>query len=122
MGRAEYRGEVLPGGEALRRAGIAPLVLGGKDGLALISANGESIARRRWSSPATISPTRPAVPRGNPPRPWRRREPRVPVALSDLHGPVEARGAQVADTRIHSVRLPSFVVTTEVVFGGPASG
>jgi histidine ammonia-lyase len=42
MGRAEYRGEVLPGGEALRRAGIAPLVLGGKDGLTLISANGVS--------------------------------------------------------------------------------
>ena len=43
MGRAEYRGEVLPGGEALRRAGIAPLVLGGKDGLALISANAVSV-------------------------------------------------------------------------------
>jgi 4-hydroxy-tetrahydrodipicolinate reductase len=47
------------------------------------------------------------------------REPAVTVALSDLHGPVEARGAGVAGTRIHSVRLPSFVVTTEVVFGGP---
>jgi histidine ammonia-lyase len=45
MGRAEYRGEVLPGGEALRRAGIAPLVLGGKDGLALISANGVSVGQ-----------------------------------------------------------------------------
>jgi 4-hydroxy-tetrahydrodipicolinate reductase len=41
------------------------------------------------------------------------------VGLADLHGPVEARGADVAGTRIHSVRLPSFVVTTEVVFGGP---
>jgi histidine ammonia-lyase len=45
MGRAEYRGEVLPGGEALRRAGVAPLVLGGKDGLALISANGVSVGQ-----------------------------------------------------------------------------
>ena len=45
MGRAEYRGEVLPGGEALRRAGIAPLVLDGKDGLALISANGVSVGQ-----------------------------------------------------------------------------
>lgn len=45
-------------------------------------------------------------------------EPAVTVALSDLHGPVEARGATVAGTRVHSVRLPSFVVTTEVVFGG----
>jgi histidine ammonia-lyase len=43
MGRAEYRGEILSGGEALSRAGIAPLVLGGKDGLALISANGASV-------------------------------------------------------------------------------
>jgi len=41
------------------------------------------------------------------------------VALPDLQGPPEARGADVAGTRIHSVRLPSFVVSTEVVFGGP---
>jgi 4-hydroxy-tetrahydrodipicolinate reductase len=45
--------------------------------------------------------------------------PGLTVGLADLHGPVEARGADVAGTRIHSVRLPSFVVTTEVVFGGP---
>ncbi|CAN5375405.1 histidine ammonia-lyase [soil metagenome] len=38
-GRAEYRGEALSGDEALARAGIAPLELGAKDGLALISAN-----------------------------------------------------------------------------------
>ena len=47
------------------------------------------------------------------------RQPKVTVELADLHGPVEARGAEVAGTRIHSVRLPSFVVSTEVVFGGP---
>jgi 4-hydroxy-tetrahydrodipicolinate reductase len=47
------------------------------------------------------------------------REPAVTVAPSELHGPAEARGAEVAGTRIHSVRLPSFVVSTEVVFGGP---
>ena len=51
VGRAEYQGELLPGGEALRRAGITPLVLSGKDGLALVSANGVSdrprSARRR---------------------------------------------------------------------------
>jgi histidine ammonia-lyase len=45
MGRAEYQGEVMSGSEALRRAGIAPLELGGKDGLALISANGVSIGQ-----------------------------------------------------------------------------
>jgi len=47
------------------------------------------------------------------------RTPGLTVALADLHGPVEARGADVAGSRVHSVRLPSFVVTTEVVFGGP---
>jgi histidine ammonia-lyase len=34
-GEAEYRGEVMPGGEALRRAGIEPLRLQAKEGLAL---------------------------------------------------------------------------------------
>ena len=44
-GRAEYRGEVLDGGEALARAGIPPLVLQAKDGLAMISANGVSVGQ-----------------------------------------------------------------------------
>jgi histidine ammonia-lyase len=42
-GAARYDGETLPGGEALRRAGIPPLRLEGKDGLALISSNGVSV-------------------------------------------------------------------------------
>ena len=44
-GRAEFRGEVLSGGEALARAGIPPLVLQAKDGLALVSANGVSVGQ-----------------------------------------------------------------------------
>jgi 4-hydroxy-tetrahydrodipicolinate reductase len=47
------------------------------------------------------------------------RTPESAISPSDLHGPVEARGTEVAGTRIHSVRLPSFVVTTEIVFAGP---
>jgi histidine ammonia-lyase len=43
VGRAEYAGEEMPGGEALRRAGIPPLQLEAKDGLALISSNAVSI-------------------------------------------------------------------------------
>jgi len=39
--------------------------------------------------------------------------------IGDLHGPREARGATVAGAQVHSVRLPSFVVSTEVVFGLP---
>jgi 4-hydroxy-tetrahydrodipicolinate reductase len=41
------------------------------------------------------------------------------VPLVELEGPVEARGAEIGGARVHSVRLPSFVVSTEVVFGGP---
>ncbi|HKJ12931.1 MAG TPA: aromatic amino acid ammonia-lyase [Ornithinimicrobium sp.] len=43
QGRAEHAGEVLGGAEALRRAGIEPLVLAAKDGLALMSSNAMSI-------------------------------------------------------------------------------
>jgi 4-hydroxy-tetrahydrodipicolinate reductase len=46
------------------------------------------------------------------------REPRTTVPVEELHGPVEARGAEVGGTRIHSLRLPGFVVTTEIVFAG----
>jgi 4-hydroxy-tetrahydrodipicolinate reductase len=44
-------------------------------------------------------------------------EPVVPVA--DTAGSPEARGATIAGTQVHSVRLPSFVVSTEVVFALP---
>jgi 4-hydroxy-tetrahydrodipicolinate reductase len=47
------------------------------------------------------------------------REPARAVPLADLEGPAEARGAEVGGTRVHSVRLPGFVVSTEVVFAGP---
>lgn len=41
----------------------------------------------------------------------------LPVAQTG--GLVEARGAAVAGTQVHSLRLPSFVVSTEVVFALP---
>jgi 4-hydroxy-tetrahydrodipicolinate reductase len=46
------------------------------------------------------------------------RTPEVGVPVSDVAGPREARGVEIAGTRIHSVRLPSFAVSTEIVFGG----
>ena len=39
--------------------------------------------------------------------------------LEDTHGAVEARGADIAGTQVHSVRLPSFTVSTEIVFAAP---
>lgn len=45
--------------------------------------------------------------------------PAIGVPVSSIAGPHEARGADIDGTRVHSVRLPSFVVSTEVVFGLP---
>ncbi|MDQ1598701.1 MAG: 4-hydroxy-tetrahydrodipicolinate reductase [Actinomycetota bacterium] len=45
--------------------------------------------------------------------------PILDVPLEQTGGQVEARGATVAGTQVHSVRLPSFVVSTEVVFALP---
>jgi 4-hydroxy-tetrahydrodipicolinate reductase len=46
------------------------------------------------------------------------RQPRLRVPLDEVHGARDARGATVAGTQVHSLRLPSFVVSTEVVFAG----
>ena len=45
------------------------------------------------------------------------RRPALGHPIERLHGPQEARGATVAGTQVHSIRVPSFVVSTEVVFG-----
>lgn len=43
-GEAEFSGEVMPAATALARAGLAPLVLGTKDGHAIVVANSLSVA------------------------------------------------------------------------------
>jgi 4-hydroxy-tetrahydrodipicolinate reductase len=47
----------------------------------------------------------------------RRPEPTVPV--TDTVGERDARGATVSGSQIHSVRLPGYVISAEVVFGMP---
>jgi histidine ammonia-lyase len=44
-GWAEFEGEILPGEEALARAGLEPIALGPKEALGLIAANGVTIGR-----------------------------------------------------------------------------
>jgi 4-hydroxy-tetrahydrodipicolinate reductase len=44
------------------------------------------------------------------------RRPHLARPIDSLHGPQEARGATIDGTQVHSVRLPSFVVSTEAVF------
>jgi 4-hydroxy-tetrahydrodipicolinate reductase len=47
------------------------------------------------------------------------RAPALGHPIETLHGPQDARGAGIDGTRVHSIRLPGFVVSTEVVFGLP---
>jgi 4-hydroxy-tetrahydrodipicolinate reductase len=44
--------------------------------------------------------------------------PIVGVPVEETFGSREARGATVGTTQVHSLRLPSFSVSTEIVFGG----
>ncbi len=44
-------------------------------------------------------------------------EPTIPVAKTV--GPRESRGATVSGTQVHSVRLPGYVISAEVIFGMP---
>ncbi len=45
--------------------------------------------------------------------------PALAVPLADTAGYPEARGATIAGTQVHSLRLPSYTVSTEVVFALP---
>jgi 4-hydroxy-tetrahydrodipicolinate reductase len=47
------------------------------------------------------------------------RRPVLARRLDETDGPREARGTTVGGAQVHSVRLPSFVVSTEVLFGLP---
>ena len=76
-----------------------------------------------WEVIDDASATKPDVPSGTARELAERlgevRAPEIGFPVEDLHGPQEARGADVGGTRVHSVRLPSFVVSTEVVFAAP---
>jgi 4-hydroxy-tetrahydrodipicolinate reductase len=77
----------------------------------------------QWEVVDYASATKPDVPSGTARELAERlgqvRRPAIGRPVDEIHGPREARGADVDGTRVHSVRLPSFVVSTEVVFGLP---
>jgi 4-hydroxy-tetrahydrodipicolinate reductase len=47
------------------------------------------------------------------------RESKLAVPLKDTRGEVESRGARLDGTQVHSLRLPGFVISAEVLFGMP---
>jgi 4-hydroxy-tetrahydrodipicolinate reductase len=44
---------------------------------------------------------------------------KLEVSLEEMHGPKEARGATIEGTQVHSIRLPSYVIAFETIFGLP---
>lgn len=39
--------------------------------------------------------------------------------IDEVHGPREARGATIGGSQVHSIRLPSYIISFETVFGLP---
>jgi 4-hydroxy-tetrahydrodipicolinate reductase len=77
----------------------------------------------QWEIIDYASATKPDVPSGTARELAERlaqvRRPALERRLEETAGPREARGATVGEAQVHSVRLPSFVVSTEIVFGLP---
>jgi 4-hydroxy-tetrahydrodipicolinate reductase len=44
---------------------------------------------------------------------------KLALAIDQTHGPREARGATIGGAQVHSVRLPSFTIAFETIFGLP---
>jgi 4-hydroxy-tetrahydrodipicolinate reductase len=111
---------------AARERGVGVVASGNFSLTAAMCQAGALLAARHlphWEVIDYASATKPDVPSGTARELAERlgevRPPEIGVPVADLHGPQEARGADVAGTQLHSIRLPSFVVSTEVVFGLP---
>ena len=109
-----------------RRAGVGVIAAGNFSLLAaLLVRCATQIARHvdSWEIVDYAGAQKPDVPSGTSRELAERladvRRPVLGHPLEALHGPAEARGVSVGGSQIHSVRLPSFVVSTEIVFGAP---
>ena len=112
--------------ELARERGVGVVAAGNFSLLAaLLLRSAAEVARHveSWEIVDYASAAKPDVPSGTARELAERlgtvRRPHVPRTVDSLHGPQEARGANVEGTQVHSVRLPSFVVSTEAVFAAP---
>jgi 4-hydroxy-tetrahydrodipicolinate reductase len=129
---------VVIGSSGLAAADFAEIDSAARERSVGVVASGNfSITAATWQSAALLaarhlahweiidyaSATKPDVPSGTARELAERlaeiRRPEVGHPIEDLHGPREARGATVGGAQVHSVRLPSFVVSTEIVFALP---
>ncbi|HVL46949.1 MAG TPA: histidine ammonia-lyase [Candidatus Thermoplasmatota archaeon] len=105
-GEARYRGETLPGAEALRRAGLAPLVLEAKEGLALINGTQFMAALLALSVADGLSLVRNAELAGA-------------MSLEVLLGSERPFDPRVADARPHAGQRASAENLRKLVAGSP---
>jgi 4-hydroxy-tetrahydrodipicolinate reductase len=111
---------------AARRRDVAVIAAGNFSLTAAMAQAAALLAAKhlpQWEIIDYASATKPDVPSGTSREMAERmaaiRPPTAGAAPERVSGPPEARGAAIAGTRVHSVRLPGFVVSTEVVFGLP---
>src|SRR3954469_10517313 len=111
---------------AARDSGVGVVASGNFSLTAAMASAAALLAARhlpQWEVIDYASATKPDVPSGTARELAERlgevREPQLGRPIDEIHGPREARGASVGGAQVHSVRLPSFVVSTEVVFGLP---
>jgi 4-hydroxy-tetrahydrodipicolinate reductase len=109
-----------------RAAGVGVVAAGNFSLLAALLQHAALLAARHvrhWEVVDYASAGKPDVPSGTARELAERlgqvREAALERTPDALHGPVEARGARVGGTQVHSVRLPSFVVSTEAIFALP---
>jgi len=111
---------------AAREKGVGVLAAGNFALTAVLLAKFAEIAAKHvpsWEIVEYARATKPDAPSGTArelaARLARVGKPQREVPIERTHGMREARGAQLLDTPIHSVRLPGFVSSIEVIFGRP---
>jgi 4-hydroxy-tetrahydrodipicolinate reductase len=113
--------------DAAARAAGRGVVAAGNFSLTAAMAQAAALLAARhlpsWEVIDYASATKPDVPSGTARELAERlaavRAPELGRPLGEIAGPAEARGASIDGVQVHSVRLPSFVVSTEVLFGLP---
>jgi 4-hydroxy-tetrahydrodipicolinate reductase len=109
---------------AARAAGVGAVAAGNFSFTAAMMLAAAELAARhlpQWEIIDYATSTKPDAPSGTARELAERlqelRKPQVDIPVDQVAGRPDARGATIAGTQIHSVRIPSFVVSTEIVFG-----
>jgi 4-hydroxy-tetrahydrodipicolinate reductase len=111
-------------GDLAGRQSVGLLAVGNFSIAALVLARCAEIAARRiprWEILDYAHAGKPDAPSGTARELAHRlskiRAPRIDVPIAGTRGPIESRGASLGGTQVHSIRLPGYLISTEVIFG-----